>query len=264
MNQNSPLSFSNIFKRETKLAAYFIICLTLVVLSVSYALFFSVDNNSQDQVVTAGDLKFTYQNGDTITSDDSEGGTKKSICFQPMSDDEAELYWDECSYKFSVQNTGSLNASYSLSLSALTTNQVDASKLKVILRKVKAGNQHEKETGFPKTISELGAVTQKEEDSTADYSLLKDVKLEAKETAVYEVQIYLDEKVYISEEDSLENKKIDYRINGKGIVYEQENLDPAKPVESILDNPQETVDDEGNGLYEVTHDDLTTEGGGSN
>lgn len=268
MNQNSPLSFSNIFKRETKLAAYFIICLTLVVLSVSYALFFSVNDDSNDQVVTAGDLKFTYKNGDTITSSEGESGTKKNICFQPMSDDEAELYWDECSYRFSVQNTGSLNASYSLSLSALTGNEVDASKLKVILRTVQSDTQHTKVEGYPKKISELDQVTPAEEGSTTDYSLLKDEKLEAKKTAVYEVQIYLSEEAYLIEEKtaSMDGQKIDYRINGKGIVYEQEELDPAKPFEGPFDNPQQTVDEEtGNGLYEVTHEDLTTstEGGGS-
>ena len=267
MNQNSPLSFSNIFKRETKLAAYFIICLTLVVLSVSYALFFSVNDDSNDQVVTAGDLKFTYKNGDTITSSEGESGTKKNICFQPMSDDEAELYWDECSYRFSVQNTGSLNASYSLSLSALTENQVDASKLKVILRTVESDAEHTKVEGYPKKISELDQVTPTEEGSTKDYSLLKDVKLEAKKTAVYEVQIYLSEEAYLNEEKtgSMDGQKIDYRINGKGIVYEQEELDPAKPFEGPFEHPQEKIDDEaGNGLYEVTHEDLTTsaEGGG--
>ena len=80
MNKNSSLSFSNIFKRETKLAAYFIICLTLVVLSVSYALFFSVTNNSNNQVVEAGDLVFTYKNGTSISVTDEN--KEKSVCLE--------------------------------------------------------------------------------------------------------------------------------------------------------------------------------------
>ena len=178
MNRNSPLSFSNIFKRETKLAAYFIICLTLVVLSVSYALFLSVDDNTNNQVVEAGDLIFTYKSGNFISV--TENNKEKNICFQPMTEEEAELYWEECSYSFSVRNTGSLTGSYSLSLSPLEGNTIEASKLKVILREV-TDTTKKKVEGFPKELTE------------GEYSLISNVELKSRSSIEYQIQIYVEE-----------------------------------------------------------------------
>ena len=235
MNKNSSLSFSNIFKRETKLAAYFIICLTLVVLSVSYALFFSVTNNSNNQVVEAGDLVFTYKNGTSISVTDEN--KEKSVCFQPMSDEEAELYWNECSYSFSVRNTGSLKASYSLSLSPLEGNTVDATKLKVILRKVE-GTTKTTEKDYPKVLT------------TGEVALLTNAELGQTENIEYQIQVYVAEETY---DDTMADQSINYQINGKGIVHEEEDLNP-KPFEDPFANPTETVDaTTGNGLYAVPH-----------
>ena len=66
--KESSLSFQNIFQHETKLAVYIISCMVVLVLGVSYALFLKVDSNSANQVVTAGDLSFTYKDGSTISS----------------------------------------------------------------------------------------------------------------------------------------------------------------------------------------------------
>ena len=85
------LSFKNIFQRQTKLAAYIIACMTVLVLGISYALFLRVDSNSSNQVVTAGDLSFTYKDGSTISS------SSNMDCFMPMSDDEANMYNSSCS-----------------------------------------------------------------------------------------------------------------------------------------------------------------------
>ena len=90
--KESSLSFQNIFQHQTKLAAYIIVCMTILVLGLSYALFLRVDSNSANQVVTAGDLSFTYKDGSTISSSGHES------CFLPMSDDEAVLYNSNCSY----------------------------------------------------------------------------------------------------------------------------------------------------------------------
>ena len=66
------MNYSKIFKRETKIIAYVVICLTLVVMGVSYALFLQVNNNNANQVVNAGSLEITYDNGNVVTvSEDS-------------------------------------------------------------------------------------------------------------------------------------------------------------------------------------------------
>ena len=124
------LSFKNIFKRETKLATYIIVCLTIVVLSLSYAMFFKVDGNSKNQVVKAGDLEFTYEN-----SSNEITNTTSSECFMPMTSDETSLYLGTCDYKLSVHNTGSLKGAYTIKLKANEGNTIDAEYLKVILRK---------------------------------------------------------------------------------------------------------------------------------
>ena len=95
-------SFSSIFKKETKLASYIIICLTLVVIGISYALFFKVGSNSENQEVVAGTFTFTYEQGTEITN------TGNTSCFLPMNADEAGLVSSDCDYVFSVKNTGSL------------------------------------------------------------------------------------------------------------------------------------------------------------
>src|SRR5574344_930468 len=145
---NDNLSFKNIFKRETKLASYMVVCLTIVVLSLSYAIFFQIDKNSKNQVVKTGDLTFTYADGVQITS------TTNSACFEPMSSDDASLVSGTCSYQFSVTNSGTLSSTYTLALVANAANTMENTKLKVILKK-QVDSVLTTMDGYPKTISTL-------------------------------------------------------------------------------------------------------------
>ena len=207
LTKASALSFQNIFKRETKLATYIIACMTIVVISLSYAMFFQVDNNSTNQEVIAGDLKFTYTDGVVINSTDN------SKCFEPMNQDEAGLYASECSYQFSVQNTGSLKASYTLKLLANETNTSDPSKLKVILKK-QNGDVLETVSGYPKTIS------------TLTDGILLEATMESYDISVYSVQLYVDESVYADSDAGL---TVSYKIEGTGLVHEDQAIHTADP-----------------------------------
>ena len=123
----SSFSFKNIFKREIKLASYIIACSTIIVISLSYAIFLQVNKNSNDQVVSSGDLSFTYQdnNGNEITSSTgSITSTTHSECFEPMTKEEALSMASTCAYKFSVTNSGTLEAAYKISLGANDDNQL--------------------------------------------------------------------------------------------------------------------------------------------
>jgi len=218
--KESNLSFKNIFKRETKLASYIIICLTVVVLSLSYAMFFQVDSNSKNQVVEAGTLRFTYTNGTEISS----GASGKGICFEPMSLDEAELYASECSYQFSVQNTGTLKASYTLKLiSNGKTNSIDPSKLKVILkRKLNGESTFQTVTSYPKLVSSI----------TNDI-MLED-EMDEKSTIVYSVQLYIDDSLTDASGNPLvtssdNSKTVSYKIEGVGLVHEDQELNTETP-----------------------------------
>ena len=197
-NVKNSLSFQNIFKRETKLASYIIVCMTIVVISLSYAMFFKVEGNSNNQEVVAGEFKFTYSNGTTITN------ANNAKCFLPYTADEASLVVTECSYQLNVQNTSALKANYTLSLVAQAGNALEATKLKVILKK-QDGTTMNVVSGYPKKVSEL------------TNNVLVTESLEPKETVVYSVQLYFDDTSFIDGDTS---KAINYKIVGSGLVDE--------------------------------------------
>ena len=233
MNQKeSKLSFKNIFQRETKLATYIIACCTILVLGISYAVFFQVNQNSNNQVVEAGDLTFTYQDGSQITN------ANDNFCFEPMSDDEANLYGSDCTYQFSVQNTGSLMGSYTLTLNATESNTAPSTQVKVILKKQNAEGVLETVEGYPQT---LGNIT--------NGVLVENATINTGESIVYSIQLYVDESTV--SDPNVENStafNIDYIINGTGTVHESQPISTDKTAtETIEDlvssNPDELVYD---------------------
>ncbi len=241
------LSFKNIFKRETKLASYIVICLTIVVLSLSYAMFFKVEGNSKNQVVEAGDLVFTYENtSQTITS---EGN---SDCFMPMSTDETSIYLGTCDYRLSVQNTGSLKGAYTLRLVANEENTIEANKIKVIVRK-QEGEVFQIVSGYEngKTVSEL-----------TDGIIIEDEEMETNSTVVYSVSLIIDESV-ATEEDT--TKVLSYKIEGTGLVHESQEIHTTpgykeellNGTDPVLEDPLIAVTIESDGT--VKRADLTSE-----
>ena len=204
MKKESKYSFQNIFQRETKLAIYIISCMVIVVLGASYALYLKVDTNSNNQVVSAGDLSFTFKEGSTISS------VKNSSCFEPISDEEANVYFNACSYQFSVTNTGTLNASYAIKLIDNNSN-IAPSKLKFILKK--QNNQGVLETIKSGFVSELS-------NSIIVSDSLKRLKIE-----VYSIQVYVYDKTYTDSDSSL---SINYTIDGTGFVNENTYSGNAK------------------------------------
>ena len=237
MNQKeSKLSFKNIFQRETKLATYIIVCCTILVLGISYAVFFQVNQNSNNQVVEAGDLTFTYQDGNQITS------SSKSSCFEPMSDDEAGLYSSNCTYQFSIQNTGSLMGSYTLTLTANSGNSAPADQVKVILKRQNAEGILETVEGYPKKVSEI-----------TNGILLENGEINVGESIVYSIQLYVDESTVTDPNvDSGTAYNIDYMINGTATVHENQDISTEPPAPTAVDkikeiavsNPDELTYDE--------------------
>lgn len=53
------MKIRNIIKKQTTIIAIAVILVTIAVIGVSYAIFFNVDRNKADQVITAGTLKLT-------------------------------------------------------------------------------------------------------------------------------------------------------------------------------------------------------------
>ncbi len=185
-----------VLKTESKVIAYVVICLVIIVLGISYALFFEVKGNEKNQIVKAGTLEFTYTNGSQITN------ASNSICFTPMSDEEA-LRHSECEYKISIRNSGTLPGNYSINLSSVNVeNPIALNKLKIILKK-----EGQVVADYPKE----GTTT----------SLVTNEKIEAGSVINYSVQVYVDADNELLNADD-DEKNISLKINGDAVVNEGE------------------------------------------
>ena len=100
------MNYKAIIKRQSTVIAVAVICLTLATIGASYALFFQVETNSNNQVVTAGTLGVSYGSGSSSIT------TTK---LEPMSDDEA-LLSSTMTGTIYVENKGSLPALYEVSI----------------------------------------------------------------------------------------------------------------------------------------------------
>ncbi len=109
LNYGDNMNYKKVFKRETKVIAYVVIALTLVVIGTSYALFLQVNNNRDNQVVTAGSLIIEYDKGNTIIVDEND----ENNCLIPQGD-ETGSGTGGCKFTLSVTNTGTLPMQYNL------------------------------------------------------------------------------------------------------------------------------------------------------
>jgi len=213
------MNYKSIFKRETKVIAYVVICLTLVVIGVSYAMFLQVNGNSDNQVVETGSLVITYKNGngadigagDIITS---------SSCLEPMGDDDASILTD-CTYKLNILNKGSLPASYRLVIYNNTADLpsggtfVDHSLIRIGLKK---GND---------TLANVGTYTLGEMNHTTDTAsetaqnniryVLDEGVLEAGSDITYSVQAWLNEDLATS---AVSGQYVYLKLEVSGVVSE--------------------------------------------
>ena len=200
----------NVAKRQGKLYAYIVAATLIIVVSLSYALFFQVDTSNANQVVTAGSLTFTYSNGNTITKTESNGKGGE-VCLEPMTSEEAAFYGNKCSYNIAVENTGTLLSTYQIKIKPSSNNEVDASYLKVILRKQNGDNYD--------VVVGPTAVT-----LTDGEMVLTTAELDQKQALAYQLQVYVDDSTYTTD---IDNKVLSYDFVGVGMVSENENINPT-------------------------------------
>ena len=157
-----------------------------------------------------------------------------------MSDDEAGLYFNDCSYQFSVQNTGTLMGSYTLTLRANASNNAPADQIKVILKRQNANGVLEMVESYPKKLSEI-----------PNGILLENGEINVGDSIVYSIQLYVDESTVTDPNvDSGTAYNIDYMINGTATVHENQDISsevPKTAVDTIKEiaasNPEQIVDD---------------------
>lgn len=212
------MSYKNIFKRETKVIAIVVICMTLVVIGASYAMFLQVDKNTDNQVVSTGSLVITYTNANGEAISESDIITSSS-CLDPMSDDDASIL-NECTYKLNIMNQGSLPASYRLVVynnkDKLTTGTfVDHSLIRIGLKKGKetlVPMETRTLLDIPHTSETTGVTAQNDIRYVLDEGVL-----EAKQDITYSVQAWINEDLATS---AVSGQYVYLKLEVTGVVSE--------------------------------------------
>ena len=101
------MDYSKIFKKQGFLVVGSICLILIVLIGVSYAIFQKNLISENNLVVKAGDLEITFNEGTTISGE-----------LVPMTDDDGVESGSE--YSFTVENTGTLDASFSIQIYADT------------------------------------------------------------------------------------------------------------------------------------------------
>lgn len=205
------MNFKNVFKRETKVIAYVVIALTIVVIGTSYALFLQVDKNTDNQVVTAGSLEIIYSDGNKITP--NEDGT--ATCLTPQSDSKSD---NGCKYTLSITNNGTLPMKYDLVIYnndeevPSGSNFVDHSLIKHSLNR-----QLVKEGENPVNVNNKVALsTLPEKDGKI---VLDSYTIGAKDTIKFSLNIWISDGA----EESIVGKYVSLKLGVNGVVDEEQD-----------------------------------------
>lgn len=111
------MKVKDIIKKQTTVIAIAVALVAITVIGVSYAIFFDVKKNSENQVITAGTLRLTVT------------GVSALNVSEPL-DETSGLASSPVSY--TVKNTDSnLPATYKIYIYANTANTMDISKIKI-------------------------------------------------------------------------------------------------------------------------------------
>lgn len=102
----NDMNYSSTLKKHTIIIAICVICSVLLLAGTSYALFFQVNTNTENQVVKTGKLSVTYG---------SESKKITDISLYPMSDEDA-IEASNTTSSVAIENTGSLPANYRIKI----------------------------------------------------------------------------------------------------------------------------------------------------
>lgn len=150
------MNYKNVFKRETKVIAYVVIALTLVVIGTSYALFLQVNNNRDNQVVTAGSLVMEYSKYNTVNVDEND----ENNCLIPQEDSTGSGSGG-CNYTLSITNKGTLPMQYDLLIYNNTADAPsDAEFVDHSLIRHSLNKQNSKEGSDSEVVTEAKALSE--------------------------------------------------------------------------------------------------------
>ena len=213
------MNYTKIFKRETKVIAYVVICLTLVVMGISYALFLQVNDNKDNQVVTAGSLEITYDKGNVVTVPEVE--SIEGNCLMPQGDEDG-MGSGGCTYELSIYNSGTLPMQYDLLIyddSAIPVNGVHVPHEYIrhsLSKQYEEGTQPEIVTaGEKRALNTL-------ELKDGSKRIMERSVINPKETIVFKLKIWIDENAPSEGDNSIIGKYVYLKLDVSGLVYENE------------------------------------------
>ena len=212
------MNYKKIFKRETKVIAYVVICLTLVVIGTSYALFLQVNNNSNNQVVTAGSLTITYSGGNTVTVDD----TADSNCLLPQSDSDGGGSTG-CKFNLSVTNTGTLPMQYNL---LIYNNESDAPSGASFVDHAYVRHSLKKQftvANKSETVTSASSIGSLGNYNSTNKKILETAVIDAGETITFALNIWIDENA----STEIIGQYVYLKLDVVGTVYEEETATQA-------------------------------------
>lgn len=209
-------------KRETKIIVYVVIALTLVVIGTSYALFLQVNNNRDNQVVTAGSLVIEYAKGNTVIVDENEDNN----CLTPQGDTTGSSTGG-CNFTLSITNTGTLPMQYDLLIydnreeAPSDVQFVDHALIRHSLKK-----QLSNEGAPSETITSAKALSELETKN--DKKILETSSIAVGETILFSLNIWISDQITI---DSI-GQYVSLKLDVVGTVYEESSRNNTYSLES--------------------------------
>lgn len=207
------MNYKKVFKRETKVIAYVVIALTLVVIGSSYALFLQVKNNDLNQVVTAGSLKIVYAKSNVKEPDEND----ENNCLIPRADETGS-----CDFTLSITNDGTLPMQYDLLIydDVEEAKKVDENAELVDHEMIKhtLNKQLIQEGAELENVSNAKLLSALEEKNGK--RVLETNTINVGETLTFSLNIWLDENA--PNIDSVVGKYVYLKLDVVGTVYENE------------------------------------------
>lgn len=198
--------------------AYVVICLTLVVMGVSYALFLQVNDNKANQVVTAGSLEITYDKGNVVTIPDDDS---LDNCLMPQGD-ETGANSGGCTYELSIYNSGTLPMQYDLLIYDDAAIPSGGSHVPHEYIRHSLSKQYEEgaQPEIVTTDAKRALSTLELKDGTK--RIMERSVIAPQETIVFKLKIWIDENAPSEGADSIIGKYVYLKLDVSGLVYENE------------------------------------------
>lgn len=230
------MNYKKVFKRETKVIAYVVIALTLVVIGTSYALFLQVNNNQDNQVVTAGSLVIEYAKGNTVTVDENA----ENNCLKPQSD-ETGSSTSGCNFTLSITNKGTLPMQYDLLIYNNTADvdiPSDAQFVDHSLVRHSLNKQYSQEGSNSETITSAKALS--ELDLKENKRVLENSVIGVGETITFSLNIWISEDATVD----IIGQYVYLKLDVVGSVYEGTNFNDYLVKLSETDSSIEKIEHE--------------------